>query len=142
MEIMKMIVTEMDFYKVKTGIARGIYGHKAVTDAQFAKCHAAALNVFINLGSPAYQWDEWFMAEMRSFTYFDRGKRYTYRHAICTALDMFVVGFCDEVWCGPEIGLQHRKDGRYTLMIGATQTACLKKEAAVYMWLDAIAKDK
>lgn len=128
------MTTELEFYAVKLAIAKGIYGYKAVSEEQFTRCHAAALNVFAALGIPAWLYDDEFMQRKLDFTYIDRGKPYTYHHEIRTAIDMFETGFCDELWCGPELGLMHSARDSYTLLVDGVQFETLDNETAVHMF--------
>lgn len=127
--------SELDFYHVKLAIAKGMFGYKAVTDEQFAKCHTAALNVFEALGTPAYVYDEKFMSKWLYCTYIEKGKPYDYRHQIRTALDMFTTGFCDELWCTSSLGLLHNNQDGYTVSVEGEAFETLDKDSAIEMFV-------
>jgi len=135
--------TELEFYHVKLAIAKGMFGYKAVTDEQFAKCHVAALNVFDALGTPAHLFDANFMRQKVWFTYVDYFNKYrgTYRHEIQTAIDMFETGFCDEVWHGLSLALIHNENDSYTLLDGQAKFETLGKEVALDLFVRRIAEN-
>lgn len=130
--------TELEFYRVKLAIAKGIFGYKAVPVEQFDKCHIAALNVFQVIGTPAYLFDDEFMGRKLYFTYVDYLSDITgrYQHEIRTAIDMLITGFCNELWCGPTLGLV--RGHSYTLLDGTVKLETLDEQDAIEMFVDKI----